>query len=169
MVTAHVSREREWDKVAQLWLLRMCLERVGQTTSPEFVWRNHLKQPGYYQCPQPMESASNLPTNTFRHSRRLDINRKLLFVCGATAPQLARASSSTRFLDHTQRHTTLGRTPLGEWSARRRVLYLTTHNTTDVHAHRRIRTHILSTRAAADLRLRPCGHWDRQQAATSWT
>jgi hypothetical protein len=26
-------------------------------------------------------------------------------------------------------HTTLGRTPLGEWSARRRYLYLTTYNT----------------------------------------
>ena len=32
------------------------------------------------------------------------------------------------FLDHTQRHTTVGRTPLDEWSARRRDLYLTTHN-----------------------------------------
>jgi len=26
------------------------------------------------------------------------------------------------------RHTTVGRTPLDEWSARRRDLYLTTHN-----------------------------------------
>ena len=33
------------------------------------------------------------------------------------------------FLDHTQRRTTVGRTPLGEWSARRRDLYLTTHDT----------------------------------------
>ena len=39
------------------------------------------------------------------------------------------ASSFTRFLDHTQRRTTVGRTPLDEWSARRRYLYLTTHNT----------------------------------------
>jgi hypothetical protein len=30
-------------------------------------------------------------------------------------------------------HTTLGRTPLDEWSARRRDLYLTTHNTHDRH------------------------------------
>ena len=29
----------------------------------------------------------------------------------------------------TLRHTTVGRTPLDEWSARRRYLYLTTHNT----------------------------------------
>jgi hypothetical protein len=34
----------------------------------------------------------------------------------------------TRFLDHTQRRTTVGRTSLNEWSGRRRDLYLTTHN-----------------------------------------
>jgi len=34
-----------------------------------------------------------------------------------------------RFLDHTQRRTTDGRTPLDERLARRRDLYLTTHNT----------------------------------------
>ena len=32
------------------------------------------------------------------------------------------------FFSITLRHTPLGRTPLGEWSARRRDLYLTTHN-----------------------------------------
>ena len=46
------------------------------------------------------------------------------------SPTRARASSFLmRFLDHTQRCTTFGRTPLDEWSARRRDLYLTTHNT----------------------------------------
>ena len=34
------------------------------------------------------------------------------------------------FLDHTLRRSTVGRTPLDEWSARRRDLYLTTH---DIH------------------------------------
>ena len=48
---------------------------------------------------------------------------------GATAPPWARASSFTRFLDHTQRLTTVSRTPVDEWSARHRDLYLTTHNT----------------------------------------
>jgi len=43
-------------------------------------------------------------------------------------PHWARASSFTRFLDRTQRRTTVGRTPLDEWSARHRDLYLTTHN-----------------------------------------
>jgi len=33
---------------------------------------------------------------------------------GATAPQLAMASSFMRFLDHTQRRTAFGRTPLDE-------------------------------------------------------
>ena len=53
----------------------------------------------------------------------------LLFVFWRNNPQWAMASSFTRFLDHTQRRTTFGRTPLDEWSARRRDLYLTTHNT----------------------------------------
>ena len=54
----------------------------------------------------------------------------LYFVClWRDSPHRARASSFTRFLDHTQRRSTVGRTPLDEWSARRRDLYLTTHNT----------------------------------------
>jgi len=31
------------------------------------------------------------------------------------------------------RHTTVGRTPLDEWSVRRKYLYLTTHNTHNRH------------------------------------
>jgi hypothetical protein len=42
-------------------------------------------------------------------------------------PMRIMASSFFMFLDHTQRRTTVGRTPLDEWSARRRDLYLTTH------------------------------------------
>ena len=41
-----------------------------------------------------------------------------LFVCllvfGAIAPQWVRVSSFMRFLDHTERRTTVGRTPLDE-------------------------------------------------------
>jgi hypothetical protein len=67
-----------------------------------------------------------------------------LFVFGATAPppQWARASPLTRFLDQTQRRTTVGRTPLDEWSIRRTDLYLTTNNTHDKH---------------------PCPRWDSNQ------
>jgi len=49
-----------------------------------------------------------------------------LWRCDATRVM---ASSFLRFLDHTQWRTTVGRTPLDEWSARRRDLYLKTHNT----------------------------------------
>jgi hypothetical protein len=48
---------------------------------------------------------------------------------------------------------TLGRTPLAEWPARRRDLYLTTHNT-DIHAPGGIRTCNPSKQVAADPRLR---------------
>ena len=67
------------------------------------------------------------------------------------------ASLFWSFLDHTQPRTTVGRTNLDEWLARRRDLYLTKHN-----AHNRqtrmptsgIRTHNLIRLAATDLRLR---------------
>jgi len=49
-----------------------------------------------------------------------------LWRCGRTR---AMASSFLRFLDHTQRRITVGRTPLDLWSVRHSDLYLTTHNT----------------------------------------
>jgi hypothetical protein len=48
----------------------------------------------------------------------------LFWRCG-----LMRAFSFMRFLDHTQRRSTIGSTPLDEWSARYRYLYLTTLST----------------------------------------
>ena len=50
------------------------------------------------------------------------------FCCGAATQSGPWPPHSWGFLDHTQRRTTFGRTPLDEWSARRRDLYLTTHN-----------------------------------------
>jgi hypothetical protein len=60
-----------------------------------------------------------------------------MFVCfWHNTPQWARASSFMSFLDHTQWCTTVGRTPLDEWSAHRRDLYLTTQQSqqTNIHA-----------------------------------
>ena len=48
---------------------------------------------------------------------------------GRCDPTWVMAFSFLRFLDHTQRRSTVGRTPLDKWSARRRDLYLTTHIT----------------------------------------
>ena len=55
---------------------------------------------------------------------------------------------------------------MSKWSARCRGRYL--HNTqqiqgTNIHALSGIRTRDISNQAAADLRLRPHGHRDRQQ------
>ena len=66
----------------------------------------------------------------------------VIFFHGTTAPS-GPEPSQHRGLTLTLRHTTLGRTPLDEWSARRRDHYL--HNTqrsqqTDIHAPRKIRS-----------------------------
>jgi hypothetical protein len=78
------------------------------------------------------------------------------------------ASSFTNIRDHPKRRTTVGMTPLDEWSAYRRDLYLTTHNTHNrqtsmppvgfeppIAARERPYTYAL------DLRLRPRGQRDR--------
>ena len=73
---------------------------------------NHAKLP--WKLGQPI--FTNFGTNFF------------LFCLSNSLPW-ARVSSFTGFLDHTQRSTTIGRTPLDERSARRRDLYLTKHTT----------------------------------------
>jgi len=52
----------------------------------------------------------------------------LFFLMWRCDPTRAMASSFLRFLDHTQRHTTVGSTPVDEWPVRLRDLYLTAHN-----------------------------------------
>jgi hypothetical protein len=51
---------------------------------------------------------------------------------GVSSPSWVSFSSFTRFLDHT-RPTKVDRTPPDEWQARRRDIYLPTHNTHDRH------------------------------------
>jgi len=79
---------------------------------------------------------------------------------GVTGPQWAMVSSLSR-LDITLRHNTISRTPLDEWSARRRDLYLTKRNTRKsrtsmslagfapaIPASERLQTHALDGAAA---------------------
>ena len=82
------------------------------------------------------------------------------------SPPLVHAASLFRSLwSHKIGHShTAGRTPLNEWSARRRDLYL--HITHTPHNRRRsipfgIRISDCSDRTTADLRLRPYGHQNR--------
>ena len=77
-------------------------------------------------CAQICHHCPALRPNQPENYAKLIIN---FFSFGATAPQWAIASSFTRFLDHTQRRTPVGRTSLDEWSAGRRDIYLTTHST----------------------------------------
>jgi hypothetical protein len=73
-----------------------------------------------------------------------------------------RALSFTEFLDHTQRRTTFvellwtSNQPYAET-----FTWQLTILTTDIRVSGGIRTHNLSRRVAADLRLRPRGHWGR--------
>jgi hypothetical protein len=72
----------------------------------------------------------NLPENYLTSLSVVNADKKATYVCfWRNIPHWARAFSFTKFLDHTQRRTTFGRTPLDEWYARRRDLYLTTPNT----------------------------------------
>jgi len=56
------------------------------------------------------------------------INKKHSSPFGTTTPS-GPGTPHCRGFTTTLRHTTLGRTPLDEWSARSRDFYLTTHNT----------------------------------------
>jgi hypothetical protein len=66
---------------------------------------------------------------------------------------------------HARTHTTVGRTPPDEGSARRRDLYLRTQTLYKRQTSMPpggIRTRDPTKRSATDLRLRPRGHWDRR-------
>ena len=89
------------------------------------------------------------------------------FYHGATTPQWAKASSLSRFHDHTRLDTphSVGLLWTSDHSPTQRPLPDNTQHSqeTDIHAPGEIRTHNPSKRAAADQRLRPRGHWDRHQ------
>jgi len=62
-------------------------------------------------------------------SPEVGIRSYYFFYHGATAPVVQDLLIIEDSWSPSVRHITLGRTPLDEWSARRRVLYLTTYNT----------------------------------------
>jgi hypothetical protein len=91
-----------------------------------------FREESYWAC-NISDTCAEIPTTNILHAphsafsglRLTDLN--LLFVCLFVAQQHQWASTFTRFLDHTQRRPIVGRTPLDEWSARFRDLYLRTH------------------------------------------
>jgi hypothetical protein len=86
-----------------------------------FILQNALKTPAYYATDYIYESILIKKLN----------QRRLIFFPMAQQPLFGCLGLLiSRFHGHTHlRHTTLGRTPLDEGPARRRDLYLTTHNT----------------------------------------
>ena len=70
-------------------------------------------------------------------------------------------------VDHTERHTTAGVRPLGEWSVRRRDFFLTKHNSQNRHpCPDRIRTPKPKKWATSELLTGSLGHWNHPPPPT---
>ena len=99
---------------------------MNDTYSPMKMEQTECTETSAYK----IQTPGNYPEESIQHSEQGGSLKSRIFFslwrCDATR---TRASSLRRFLDHTQRRNTASRTPLDEWSARRRDLYLTTHNT----------------------------------------
>jgi hypothetical protein len=64
----------------------------------------------------PVVSGDHCAAHWFTESGLKTFSIIVCFYLAVQPTQWARPSSFTRFLDHTQRHATVGRTPLYEWS-----------------------------------------------------
>jgi len=86
-----------------------------------------------------------------------------VFFLAATVPQWGKASSFTRFIDYRLTHHSRQYCSGRMISPSQRPLPDNTQHSQqkNIHAPGGIRTHSLSRRAEADLRLRSRGHWDR--------
>jgi hypothetical protein len=107
--------------------------------------------------------ASRLPIKLHRMKLQVAFHISYVVCFSGSAAQCGLWPPCPRGFLITHNDAPVNRTPLHEWSARRRDLYLTTHNTQqkNIHVPGGIRTNDRSRRAAVDLRLRPRGHWDR--------
>jgi hypothetical protein len=115
-------------------------------------------------------SVRFLKSSVHKHSLCISCLLILSYPCIPTAPSPLRCGAATQrgswpphswgFLDHTQRRTTVGRTRLDEWSARRRDLYLTTHNTHNKHPCPRWDSNLRSQQAS--------GHRPSPYTARQW-
>ena len=84
---------------------------------------------GFSQMPLRHSHWREPKLKKYKSHNNLLIKTKLFFFLWRCFPTRVMAASFLMFLDHTQRRSTVGRTPLDEWSARRRDLYMTIHNT----------------------------------------
>jgi hypothetical protein len=156
----------------------LCLLSEGWCSFVVVVVDTHVLQVAMLQAGRPTSRGSTLgkdKISPWSHPAPSEISKRRVSFFealklyppppphGATAPS-GPGSPRYRGFTITHRHTTLGRIPLDEWSARRRDIYLTTHNThkrQDIHAPGGIRTRNPSKRSATDSRVRRRGYWDR--------
>ena len=107
----------------------------GNFSSSGYIYRNKYfpasfsisKKKEELQWVEPLSGRSRIRTPIFYWVFIYSLN--FFFLLWRCDPTRVMTSSFLRFLDHTQRRPTVGRTPLEKWSARRIDLYLTTHNT----------------------------------------
>jgi len=125
----------KWREVSvRLLRLRSCKRRQNKEDVKSFIYsptdalvsclKNNIKI--YIKTAPTCFGVSYIIITECTNSCLLKFSLSLLWRRG---PTRAMAASFLRFLDHTRRRITVGRTPLDEWSARRTDLYLTTHNT----------------------------------------
>ena len=103
------------------------------------ILQNFPRQQKQFRRPYTDRKNLSLGSEKLRSVVLLILCICFFFYFGATTPGGGGPSSFTGFLDHTQRRTTVDKTPLDERLARHRDLYLTTHNMlhsqqTDIHA-----------------------------------
>jgi len=107
---------------------------VPQPTAPprapyNTVWCNNQEKYHWTTTAVAPWNPLDIRESVHRDTTMKVTNKMHFFFLWRCDPTRVMASSFLMFLDHTQRRTTLGRTPLDKWSARRRDLYLTVHNT----------------------------------------
>ena len=133
------------------WYWRVKTEEIGE------------KSVGVAICPPqiPCRFVMDLNRASAKRGWRLTNHLFVVYLFLRTSLQWAMASSFTRFLGQTQQRATVGRISLDEWSAPRRNLYLTTHNTHDRHTCTRWDSNPQSQKASGrkptPLTLRPLG------------
>jgi hypothetical protein len=129
-----MSLSRVWNVKPSVLVPTTTLERVNLSSfafSSYFRWKCCVHFSSYHCCAENKNTDIRYHyLNTRLCSRRVVQHYKfsVFFFSGAATQRGSWPPNSWGFLGHTRRNT-VSRTPLDEWSARRRNLYLTTHNT----------------------------------------
>jgi hypothetical protein len=96
---------------------------------PNYCHTEHLHITHFLTFHVPSFLLMSQEGGTNRRVREVFIFCTLHYFLWHCDPTRVMTSSFLMFLDNTRRRSTVGRTPLDEWPARRRDLYLTTHDT----------------------------------------